>query len=879
MIDSVRPGGPRRGTGAEQPGGVPREEDGDRRERGGSMRGRARRRSSPWRAARIAGVVAGVAAAAWAAAGPAHAAGPSLAAGEALTLAGQDFAAGTVGWQQSASTGGAPFTADTAGGRTTVVCDLPGGATATLSRAWSVGAADLELPSGAAHGRRLVAEVDVRLDGAAAGGQGEALHLRVFAESGSGDRLIATSTIDVADAPRARWFRWSTGLATDALRSDTSALRVEWTVAASGVVRVDTLRVRYEAPERAPDFGGGFESADPTWSHDDWSDVPASDAAIGGYRGAGYARLDWNDAYLTRDVAVSALAPLCAGVPVEAGAWLRVDDAAAVGAAPSWSDEVVISVVARDEADDWSETIAEGAFRPRVADRGDWVYLETTPVGDGRIPARATELRVRLTSTVEGEVRVDEVELGAAHALDGNPARMVGVNYVGRYRSPHYPLGGGDLLEPQQTWRNWRWTTPPAPDAGFTGFAHDPDCATSPTCVRPNGRRDVAVGTEGSPNDVPLVGAYDSRDADVLAYHLELAQAIGIDFLVYEYLGHALATQHAQFGHEPINEECFEALLAQLEDPRFDVKLAVMYEPKVHMQGWVADQPTLHEKKLGMATDLAYLVERYEGARGVLKRDGRPVVFLFRDRSCDPTGTQCLDAADWVDVLEWVQADTGVAPYVVADAVPEPDAPFDGVSRWDLVSRAFLKYRTFDDAVSGTPTAPRPDPAALAQHCGDRHRVGRDWAREAPADRLHVPIVWPGFDDTGVAGWGLPNVTGEDGTPLGVRVADTLDGRFYRTTVTSALASDARWIQIATWNDWNENTRIEPAWDPAFVPSEFSEHWLDARVQRQVFGRALETQAWVAGFKGVEAQPDLLPRIAMRYLERAASDPAVTQYD
>lgn len=787
------------------------------------------------------------------------------------------FDGGLGGWQQSCSQGGTPFSALAVDGRSVARCELANPANATLWHDWSIAQLGAPLPVSGLPGERLRASFELWLSSDVGAGS---LTLRVVALENGAERELSSAELALDSAPRGCWFRYTTGVATGGLSPATTAVRLECTLNAPGEVRIDEGRLGYERPSRLAAIAGDFEDAGGGWIADAGSFARWNDATIGGYRGTGCALLLGNTARLERAVALTgAVDELCAGQAVEAGAWVRVADSASLGWQPSAQNELRLSVRARDAGGNASAVLAETRWQPTNGSRGEWFYVETTPIGSGLIPAGSTELLIEFASNIESSLRVDEVSLGQQDALDGNPERMVGLNYVGRYRSPLYPLGAGDLIDSGHNWRNWHWVAPPGPDPSFTGFRHDPDCSTSTACFRPNGRRNIAVGTEFGADDLPLIGAYDSRDSDVLRYHVELAEAIGVDFLIYEYLGHKLAVQNELAGSEAINEETFESILDLLEDPQYSLKTAVMYEPKVHMQGWVAGEPTLFDKKNGIAEDLTHLVDYHENARGLLRRGGQIVVFLFRDRSCNGSGTQCLDADDWEDILDWVEFDTGERVFLIADALPEAGAPFGGMSRWDLVSRELLRYRTFADAAAGTPTAPAPSPDALQLHCEQRHDLGRNWELGDPWRRLHVPIVWPGFDDTGVAGWGLNNLLGEDGLPLGVRVADPLNGAFYRTTVTSAIDSSARWVQIATWNDWNEGTRIEPAWDANFGTSQFVSLALDTRVQRQVFGRALETQAWIAGFKGTTAAPSELPRIALRYMLQAVFDPAVTQYD
>jgi hypothetical protein len=64
-----------------------------------------------------------------------------------------------------------------------------------------------------------------------------------------------------------------------------------------------------------------------------------------------------------------------------------------------------------------------------------------------------------------------------------------------------------------------------------------------------------------------------------------------------------------------------------------------------------------------------------------------------------------------------------------------------------------------------------------------------------------VPVAYPRFHDFYVQG----------GNPTGYPLLPDNDGRTYRQTLERALKSGAEMIQVATWNDWQEGTQIEPS--------------------------------------------------------------------
>jgi len=120
---------------------------------------------------------------------------------------------------------------------------------------------------------------------------------------------------------------------------------------------------------------------------------------------------------------------------------------------------------------------------------------------------------------------------------------------------------------------------------------------------------------------------------------------------------------------------------------------------------------------------------------------------------------------------------------------------------------------------------------------------------------------------------GEQNLIGDDGQSLCVRVASELGGAFYATTWASALRSDCDWVQIATWNDWNEGTQIEPRWNANYSSFALAGVVPPPSIQQQVFRRAFDTQSAIANFKGVAAgsgpTPADIEACAAEYLRRA----------
>ena len=836
-------------------------------------------------------------------------------AGSELPLSNGGFELGLQDWSQWSTAAGQPFAGPSSGpqgGLTAVRFDVPAGEQAWMWNTVSTGAA-LPVPGPRELGLKLEFRARVYLPSGSTYDPGGRIALEVASAQGAQNTKIASSVpLSCATAPRDRWIELrSEALPLEDARVQAGAtgVTVSLWVQTGGVVFVDDV------------VGGRFERAEFPLADGSFEDPTQPGAwEVGAGRVSGSDPVHERDAYWGERY-LELLGPqpahvfqripigsdLDAPVPrqrVEAGAWIFLEDDGRLGApiAAAWSPDVPLAPIALEVAA-WTAgtpladatVLARGSWSGR--ERGRWIHLHTSPTDSPRVPPEATHLLVHLRKRIGGTLRADFVQVGEEHGIDGNPRRLATCNYVGRYRSPDGPASWTLSPDPALEWHTWYWESPPTCDPAVTRFFHNPDCGSAPaTCYRPNGRRDLAVSTERDIDELPLIGGYDSRDPHVLRYHAKLARAIGLDAFVYDYLGHTLAQELRGAGREAINEETFEALLDAVEEPGSDLKVCPLYEPKVHFTGWIPGEPTFQSRVDGIRADLEYLVLQYAGRKPMLRADGRLVVFLFRPRQCMQTGgggELCLEDADWRGILDEVAARTGEELLLIGDIVPE-DLDFaagepwyaesmEGMVQWQLVDLDFLRYRTFADAAAGSPTWPPANLADLQDHAAKVQRLPEQWHRQDDGRRRAVGLAWPGFDDSGVGGWGEANLTGLDSQPLCLRVAEDFGGLFFSQTLDAVRASDLDWVQVLTWNDWNEWTQIEPRWDGEYAQAAWSGSPPPAAAADRALGRALETQAFVAAFKGLALGVDLMPaeidRVTRQYLEKARHDPGVVEYD
>jgi hypothetical protein len=151
--------------------------------------------------------------------------------------------------------------------------------------------------------------------------------------------------------------------------------------------------------------------------------------------------------------------------------------------------------------------------------------------------------------------------------------------------------------------------------------------------------------------------------------------------------------------------------------------------------------------------------------------DGVPVVFVY--------GMASLTPDQWQDVLVKVAGRAGIKVHLVGDAVDPAYLPVEwGLHRYTALSSA---HRL---AARSTRTAL----LARAQATLD----------PAVSPLLYAGTVSPGFNDRRLRG---------DTNPV---VPRRSDGSRYAATWRAALTGDPDWVFVSTWNEWFENTQIEP---------------------------------------------------------------------
>lgn len=255
---------------------------------------------------------------------------------------------------------------------------------------------------------------------------------------------------------------------------------------------------------------------------------------------------------------------------------------------------------------------------------------------------------------------------------------------------------------------------------------------------------------------------YSSHDEAVLRRQIEKAKQLGISGFVVDWYGY----------REPFIDRSYSLMQSAAGAQGFHV--AMMYDEPDQEDG--ATDEAIEDFKLFRKN---YLASDAPGRAAYLTFEGRPVIFIFpKSRHIDWTRVR-------TEVNRWEH------PPLLIDEYP-PDASASAIDGY---------YAWISPGQGGW--AP------------DGSRWGESYLREFYStmatkhpDKLAVGGAWANFDDS-KAGWGLNR---HISARCGQTIADTL-----KLWHDASAQNYMPYLLIATWNDYEEGTAIEPG-GPAGCP-------------------------------------------------------------
>ena len=277
-----------------------------------------------------------------------------------------------------------------------------------------------------------------------------------------------------------------------------------------------------------------------------------------------------------------------------------------------------------------------------------------------------------------------------------------------------------------------------------------------------------------NPRQRPALGWYDQNDESVISRHYKWAQYAGIDFFVCSYWG------KGKRADKVIRKYMFD------NPDRGDIKLCVFLEPSITPRNKNATFKSI-------TAEVEYLCDNYFKHPGYFRIDGKPVVFIYVTRALsDADLKMCLDAVRTAAVNKG----TGEV-YIVGDEVwGAPEASVDGprvgwmdaVTNYDVYGN-LGRERFVTDAKLDTWKARNSGWKSLTDS------LGKDF----------IPAISPGYNDRGVR-------LVSDHPACSRKLNDETNkfGSLFSGMI-DRLETDVDIVMVNSWNEWHEDTQIEPA--------------------------------------------------------------------
>lgn len=286
---------------------------------------------------------------------------------------------------------------------------------------------------------------------------------------------------------------------------------------------------------------------------------------------------------------------------------------------------------------------------------------------------------------------------------------------------------------------------------------------------------------ELDPPQPPMLGKYDSRQQDVVTQHIAWSSAAGVNVWAMEW----------------VRPDDFLDLTLRnsiLPNPHIgDIQFAIVYDYAIRFNGDFDLTPT---KVATILSDFEYLARTYFAHPSYLRVDqNRPVVFIYVTRALNPLASVQQLASD----LRAAMADAGWNVYLIGDEywVPVPPnaariAIWDGIFGYDV----YAGYGGYSD-----------NNGYLTLH---RARYGE---YQATAQQLGVDFVaslMPGFNDRAVRRLCANNPALARRTSAAAEEGSLFRSFLRDIALPQALNSRLKMLHITSFNEWHEDTQIEP---------------------------------------------------------------------
>jgi len=274
------------------------------------------------------------------------------------------------------------------------------------------------------------------------------------------------------------------------------------------------------------------------------------------------------------------------------------------------------------------------------------------------------------------------------------------------------------------------------------------------------------------PAQTPVLGEYNDTNDEIIKQHLEWCKYAGINLWVSSWWGPGKMTDNTLKNNI-------------LKHPDLDeMKIALFYETSGRMKDFTDVS--------NVESDINYMTENYFNHPNYYKIDGRPVLFIYLTRVLSRNGV----LENTLNIMRNAANNAGFEIYIIGDqAFGQPPsssdqiALLDGITNYDVYGSSGGKMYATQEKVD------------------NYYSAQEGWRSMAHSVNVSfIPNTAPGYNDKGV----------RDGhKPLSRKLTEDAEfGSLFEAMVTKALTitdeETGNLFMITSWNEWHEDTQIEP---------------------------------------------------------------------
>jgi len=297
-----------------------------------------------------------------------------------------------------------------------------------------------------------------------------------------------------------------------------------------------------------------------------------------------------------------------------------------------------------------------------------------------------------------------------------------------------------------------------------------------------------------SPEQEPLLGHYSSNSPAVAAAHIKNASEYGIDFFTLDW-----------WPSRPEQNEAIKNGFLNASNIA-DMKFCIFYETidlgyDEELRTVVIDDA----KKQKFVSDLKSIAKDYFSHPQYYKIDGKPVIFFYVTRALSG------DFSSMFKEARFELQNMGYEVFFVGDEIywisshNSPDGPilngepdvgrielFDSITAYNSYAPSYRHHSGY---------------ASTSSHLADTASLYERFKNFAPKARI-IPGVLPGYNDRG-------HRLGIDNYAIARQYSKkenqgSLLREYLKQIAQPYMDNDLRMIVITSWNEWNEDTAIEP---------------------------------------------------------------------